>query len=162
MLVSLIKMTYVLAMCIAYLFYVTIQLTSIFHLSQFNFTYYCSKSKLVYYMILSLILNTFSILSIQSYMKDYNKIKYNHKNNKDIFKVFGIINISNIILFLFGINEIITNIIECNIKVNYRDLVYVNLCFQFILIFIVSFASLLIFNKMYLNKYDFFDSKYYV
>ena len=162
MLVSLIKMTCVLAMSIAYLFYVTIQLTSIFHLSQFNFTYYCSKSKLVYYMILSLVLNTFSILSIQSYMKDYNKIKYNHKNNKDIFKVFGIINISNIILFLFGINEIITNIIECNIKVNYRDLVYVNLCFQFILIFIVSFASLLIFNKMYLNKYDFFDSKYYV
>ena len=162
MLVLLIKMTCVLAMSIAYLFYVTIQLTSIFHLSQFNFTYYCSKSKLVYYMILSLILNTFSILSIQSYMKDYNKIKYNHKNNKDIFKVFGIINISNIILFLFGINEIITNIIECNIKVNYRDLVYVNLCFQFILIFIVSFASLLIFNKMYLNKYDFFDSKYYV
>lgn len=161
MLVSLIKMTCVLSLCIAYLFYVTIQLTCIFHLSQFNFTYYCSKSKLIYYMILSLVLNTFSILAIQNYMKDYNKIKYNHKN-KDLLKVFGIINISNIILFLFGINEIITNIIECNIKINYRDWVYVNLCFQLIIIFIVSLASLLMFNKLYLHKYEFFDSKYYV
>ena len=162
MILSCIKSTFSLALCIIYLFYLIIQLVSIIHLFEFNFSFYCNKSKLIYYMILSLILNTFSLLSFINYIYDYSKIKYDNKNNRYILTLFISVIISNCILFIFGIQEHITNIIECNIQINYRDLIYYNLSFQLILIFVISFSSLLMFNKMYITKYDFIDSKFYV
>lgn len=145
-----------LILALTYIVYCIFILTYSFILYSSNFNYH---SKLMYYFILSLILNTYSVIWLYNYYCDYNKVKYNPKNKKNLNHTMLILLVSNMILFLFGTNEIIVNILEFKI---YRDVVYINLCFQLIIIILVSLISLLEFNKYYIDKNYLDNSKYYV